>query len=250
VLNVCLVLLVASIPITMQVVCTGTLAVGSRKLAALNVVVSRLGAIEELAGMTILCSDKTGTLTQNKLQMREPWTIGKKYEGSDVVFAGALSAKRVNPDAIDFCIVNALPDKSLLDGYEELDFVPFDPISKRTEATIKSPKGEVFKTTKGAPQVILNMAYNKTEIEEAVDQVVKDYAERGLRTLGVARCDVDANSDDERWEFIGMLSFHDPPRHDTKQTIEKAIIMGSEVKMITGDHVRIVVDFINSIFSF
>jgi H+-transporting ATPase len=106
VLDLCLVLLVASIPITMQVVCTGTLAVGSRRLAEHNVVVSRLGAIEELAGMTVLCSDKTGTLTQNKLQMREPWILNNAVDANEIIFNSALASKRVNPDAIDFCVIN------------------------------------------------------------------------------------------------------------------------------------------------
>lgn len=105
VIDLCLVLLVASIPIAMQVVCTGTMAVGSRRLAQHNVIVSRLGAIEELAGMTILCSDKTGTLTMNKLQMREPWTL-PGISAQEITFCSALASKRVNPDAIDFCIVN------------------------------------------------------------------------------------------------------------------------------------------------
>jgi H+-transporting ATPase len=237
VIDLCLVLLVASIPIAMQVVCTGTMAVGSRRLAQHNVIVSRLGSIEELAGMTILCSDKTGTLTMNKLQMRDPWTL-QGISPQEITFCAALCSKRVNPDAIDFCIVNACPDKEKLEDYKELDFVPFDPISKRTEATVQDPKGNTFKVTKGAPQVILQMANNKDDIEAQVDNQVKDYAERGLRTLGVARCFTGGKNDKESWEYMGLLSFHDPPRADTKQTIETAVTMGCEVKMITGDHVR------------
>lgn len=241
VIDLCLVLLVASIPIAMQVVCTGTMAVGSRRLAQHNVIVSRLGSIEELAGMTILCSDKTGTLTMNKLQMREPWTL-QGIDAKEITFCSALASKRVNPDAIDFCIVNACPDKEKLDDYKELDFMPFDPISKRTEATVQDNKGNTFKVTKGAPQVILQMTHNQEEIEADVDLMVKEYAERGLRTLGVARCFVnkdETEEEEEKWEYMGLLSFHDPPRMDTKATIEKAIAMGCEVKMITGDHLLI-----------
>lgn len=244
--NLCLVLLVASVPIAMPVVCTGTMAVGSRKLAQKNVIVSRLGAIEELAGMRILCSDKTGTLTLNKLEMRNPWTL-PNIEPEQIVLCSALAAKRVNPDAIDTCIVNSIPNIAKLDDYEELAFIPFDPVSKRTEATVRSranPNNPLLKVTKGAPQVILNMCKNKDDIEEQVELKVKEYAEKGLRTLGVARCTVDADvpedeQDDLDWEFMGMLTFHDPPRHDTKETVSTAIKMGAEVKMITGDHLLI-----------
>jgi len=245
VLDLCLVLLVASIPIAMQVVCTGTMAVGSRKLAAHNVIVSRLGAIEELAGMTILCSDKTGTLTLNKLQMRDPWTMGS-ITPEQITFCACLASKRVNPDAIDDCIYQGTEHKDKLEEFEELDFVPFDPVAKRTEATVREKTGgkTTFRVTKGAPQVILGLTANYEELAEEVELKIKEYAERGLRSLAVARCLLPEGAawekrDQDSWEFMGMLSFHDPPRGDTKQTIETAKTMGVEVKMITGDHLAI-----------
>ena len=155
-ISVVVVILVASIPIAIEVVCTSTLAVGSRRLAQKKVIVARLSAIEELAGMTILCSDKTGTLTLNKLSLRDPIIMGD-MDAKEIVFYAALSSKREvgNQDAIDFCITQAVPaeDRPRLHAFKEVEFVPFNPTDKRTEATIRAPDGSIFRVTKGAPQV-------------------------------------------------------------------------------------------------
>lgn len=239
VLSVVIVLLVASIPIAMQVVCTSTMAVGSRRLASRKVIVARLSAIEELAGMTILCSDKTGTLTQNKLSLKEPLLMGD-MNAEELVFYSALSAKRVEgaQDAIDKCIVDAVKTKGKLTSFEEIKFVPFNPTDKRTESTVRAPDGSVFKVTKGAPQVILHMAHNAADIEQRVGMAVQSLADRGFRALGVA-ISYTGQDEEPKWEFQGVLALFDPPRYDTKTTIETAVAMGVEVKMITGDQTAI-----------
>jgi len=152
------VLLVASIPIAMQVVCATTMAVGAHALARRKAIVSRLNSIEELAEVQVLCSDETGTLTKNELTVEVPRLIGNTT-ASDI-FLAALAAKREggNQDAIDKCITEmAVKTQSLtFDAYEEEDFIPFDPKIKRTEATIRNKStGETFKVTKGAPQLVL-----------------------------------------------------------------------------------------------
>lgn len=243
-ISVCIVLLVASIPIAMQVVCTSTMAVGSRRLAQRKVIVARLSAIEELAGMTILCSDKTGTLTQNKLSLNDPVTMGD-MDAKELVFYSALAAKREegSQDAIDFCITQAVPrqDRERLAAFREVDFVPFNPTDKRVEATVAAPDQSIFKVTKGAPQVILNMAHNADEIRGRVDAAVQELADRGYRALGVA-ISYTAPDEPEKWEFQGVLSVFDPPRTDTKHTIEEAHRNGVEVKMITGDQTAIAIE--------
>jgi len=236
-LSICVVLLVASIPIAMQVVCTATMAVGAHALATRKAIVSRLTAIEELAGMKILCSDKTGTLTKNELTIQNPVLL-KNYKAEDLFLVAGLAAKREvgSQDAIDKCITEYAYEKCRIsyDGYEEEEFIPFDPKIKRTEATVRNRKGEIFRCTKGAPQVVLAMAADPS-IEEEVSGHVLDLAARGYRTLGVAKMD----PGETKWKMIGLISLYDPPRDDTKETIQKALQMEVKVKMITGDQLAI-----------
>lgn len=138
----------------------------------------------------------------------------------------------MDPDAIDKCVREAVKDQAGLKQYKELDFLPFDPVAKRTEATLQGPDGKVFRVTKGAPQVILNMAHNKEQIQADVDRSVVEFANVGLRPVGVA-VDPDNNG---KWVFLGLISLFDPPRDDTAYVIEEALKLGSSVKMITGDH--------------
>nr|CCA15042.1 ptype ATPase superfamily putative [Albugo laibachii Nc14] len=235
------VLLVASIPIAMQVVCTSTMALGSRKLAEEKVIVTQLQSIETLSGMNMLCSDKTGTLTRNKMELQDDLPIffpGATRE--DVLVCAALAAKWKEPpkDALDTLVLNAI-DLRPLDQYTMLDHSPFDPSVKRTESTIKGPTGKIFKVTKGAPQIVLSLAHNIEEIREAVEAKVLDLARRGIRSLAVGRTDESA---DGCWVFLGIMTFLDPPRHDTKRTIELAHENGIDVKMITGDQAAIAVE--------
>lgn len=237
----CVVLLVASIPIAMQVVCTSTMALGSRKLAEEKVIVTQLQSIETLSGMNMLCSDKTGTLTRNKMELQDDLPIF--YPGAtreDVLVSAALAAKWKEPpkDALDTLVLNAI-DLRPLDQYTLLDHLPFDPSVKRTESTLRGPDGKIFKVSKGAPQIILAMSHNVEEIREAVETKVLDLARRGIRALAVARTD---DAVEGGWIFLGIVTFLDPPRHDTKRTIELAHENGIGVKMITGDQAAIAVE--------
>ena len=241
--KLCLVLLVASIPIAMQVVCTTTMAVGSRALAAKDAVVARLSAIEELAGMTILCSDKTGTLTKNQLTLGEPTVLSEDVTADELIYMAGLSCKHDGEqEPIDRAICESPSVTNAatpISEYEVLRFVPFDPIRKRTEATLRAPDGSVFSVSKGSPQVINELITNQV-VRERVRQVVDEYATRGYRTLGVARSKKGKGSGSETtWEYLGVLSLYDPPRDDTAATCAAAMTLGNEVKMITGDHIAI-----------
>ncbi len=232
-LKFALVLTVASIPVAMPTVLSVTLAVGARLLAHKQAIVSRLAAIEELAGMDLLCSDKTGTLTQNALTLGEPFSVAAG--GADaVILAGALASRAENQDPIDLAVIGGVKNAAALRSYQELHFQPFDPVHKRTEATVKSPTGEVFKVTKGAPQLILGLAANTTLVQPRVEQAIQDFAARGFRSLGVARTDAQ-----NQWQFLGVLPLYDPPREDSKATIDAARSMGIKVKMVTGDQLPI-----------
>ncbi|WP_455388549.1 plasma-membrane proton-efflux P-type ATPase, partial [Petrachloros mirabilis] len=232
-LKFALVLTVAAIPVAMPTVLSVTMAVGARLLAQKQAIVSRLAAIEELAGMDLLCSDKTGTLTQNTLTLGEPFSVTSGGEDA-VILAGALASRAENQDPIDLAVIGGVKNVAELQSYQELHFQPFDPVHKRTEATVKSRTGEVFKVTKGAPQMILGLAANNAPIQLQVDQAIQAFAARGFRSLGVARAD-----QQNQWQFLGVLPLYDPPREDSKATIEAANRMGIKVKMVTGDQLPI-----------
>lgn len=244
VLAICVVLLVASIPIAMNVVCTSTMAIGSRKLAGGGAIVTRLGSIEELAGMDMLCSDKTGTLTLGQMKMADILIYEDGMGKRDILKHAALAAKWYEPakDAIDRLVLGDV-DKTVglrieLDTYDQLDYTPFDPSTKKTSSVVKERKsGKVYEVAKGAPQVVLNMCVScDSSVREKVNEKISELADRGIRSLGIAR---NEENDPRGWVWLGILTFTDPPRHDTKDTIEKANALGIEVKMITGDQVAI-----------
>ena len=232
-LQFALVLTVAAIPVAMPTVLSVTMAVGARSLAKKEAIVSRLAAIEELAGVDVLCADKTGTLTQNKLTLGDPFNVDGIPAGQ-VILNAALASRVDNQDTIDLAVLGALTDHKVLDDYQVLHFQPFDPVHKRTEATVKDTDGKVFKVTKGAPQVILALAANAGEVKPAVEKTINEFAARGFRSLGVARADQEG-----QWQFLGVLPLFDPPREEATATIATARAMGVKVKMVTGDALAI-----------
>ncbi|WP_315915113.1 plasma-membrane proton-efflux P-type ATPase [Arthrobacter sp. lap29] len=238
-LQFALVLTIAAIPVAMPTVLSVTMAVGARILATKQAVVSRLVAIEELAGVDVLCSDKTGTLTQNSLTLGDPF-CADGVTAAEVIIAGALASRADNDDPIDLAILGGLSDPDALHGYTVTGYQPFDPVSKRTEATV-TEKGAgtgteqpTFKVSKGAPQVMLALATDASAVKSAVDAAVNDFATRGYRSLGVARTGPTGD-----WRFLGVLPLFDPPREDAAATITTAREMGVEVKMVTGDALAI-----------
>jgi len=232
-LQFALVLTVAAIPVAMPTVLSVTMAVGARLLAKRQAIVSKLVAIEELAGVDVLCADKTGTLTQNKLTLGDPFCLDK-ITADQVILAGALASRAENDDTIDLAVLGGLKDKAALKHYQITHFQPFDPVHKRTEATVKAADGSTFKVTKGAPQVILALSANAASVKDSVDKAVNDFATRGFRALGVARADGDG-----KWQLLGVLPLFDPPREDAKSTIATAAEMGVKIKMVTGDALAI-----------
>jgi H+-transporting ATPase len=232
-LEFCLVLLVAAIPVAMPTVLSVTMAVGARLLAKKEAIVTRLSAIEELAGVDVLCSDKTGTLTQNKLTLGDPFTVDG-ITSDKVILWAALASRAEDKDTIDLAVIGGVKDDKELKSFQVLHFQPFDPVHKRTEATIKGADGKQFFVAKGAPQVILQMATNVGEAKPAVEKAINDFAGRGFRSLGVARAD-----EKGKWKFVGMLPLFDPPREQAKATIASARHMGVDVKMVTGDQIAI-----------
>ena len=228
-----LILTVASIPVAMPAVLSVTMAVGALALSKMKAIVSRLESIEEMAGIDILCSDKTGTLTENKLTLGDPVCFDGREE-QEVILAGALASKLEDRDAIDLAVIGGLSDQESLKNYDQINFKPFDPVTKRTESSFKDREGKTYKASKGAPQVILDLCHLDPDVRSRAEKVVDDFAAKGYRTLGVARTD-EAGA----WQFLGILPLYDPPREDSADTIAKAKDHGIQVKMITGDNTAI-----------
>lgn len=181
----------------------------------------------------MLCADKTGTLTQNKLTLGDPFSVNK-IPADQVILNGALASSADNDDTIDLAVLDGVKDQDSLKTYKIVHFTPFDPVHKRTEATVKDADGKTFKVTKGAPQVILALSKNVDQVKPDVKKAVSEFATRGFRSLGVAR-----SEKDDQWQFMGVLPLFDPPWDDAASTIASAVKMGIKIKMVTGDAIAI-----------
>jgi H+-transporting ATPase len=231
-LQFALVLVVAAIPAALPAVLSVTMAVGAMQLAKKEAIVSRLAAIEEMAGVDVLCSDKTGTITQNAITVAEVAPFDG-FSRKDVLLFGFLASREENGDLIDNAIIKRSKEEGIESGrYRLSSFKPFDPISKRTEAEIDGEHCS-FKAAKGAPQAILSLTADSSAATSA-DKKVEAFALKGYRALGVARTDSKG-----AWSYVGLIALQDPPREDSAETIKTAQSLGVRIKMVTGDHVAI-----------
>jgi H+-transporting ATPase len=161
-----------------------------------------------------------------------------------MVLLYAARASRVeNQDAIDTCIVGMLADpKEARAGIKEVHFLPFNPVEKRTAITYIDGNGDWHRVSKGAPEQIIELCNMSKDAEKKIHALIDSYADRGLRSLGVSYQLVPEKSKDsagDPWQFIGLLPLFDPPRHDSADTIRRALLLGVNVKMITGDQLAI-----------
>ncbi|MDE2295087.1 MAG: plasma-membrane proton-efflux P-type ATPase [Gammaproteobacteria bacterium] len=228
-----LILTVASIPVAMPAVLSVTMALGALELSKEKAIVSRLESIEELAAVDVLCTDKTGTLTQNTLALGEPLVLG--VDGAEALVRHAALASRADVgDPIDAAIHAATGGWVPTSEFSLHHFVPFDPVSKRSEGRWQRVGGETLTVTKGAPQVIFAQAAIDPATRTRAQAWIDTQAAKGFRTLGVA-----SRAGDRAWQLDGMISLFDPPRADSAETIAEAKRHGIAVKMITGDNVAI-----------
>jgi H+-transporting ATPase len=232
-LQFALVLAVAAIPVAMPTVLSVTMAVGARRLAAEKAVVSRLAAVEELAGVDVLCSDKTGTLTENRLRMGDPSCL-PGISPDAVVRAAILASRAEDHDPIDDAVLASPGALELGRGSTVDEFRPFDPVAKRTEAAGRTAAGAPFRVSKGAPQAIAALVGADAATRAAVDAAAAVFAQRGFRALGVAE-----TGNDGRWRYLGVVPLFDPLRSDSRQVVDALRGLGVEVKMVTGDQVAI-----------
>jgi H+-transporting ATPase len=240
-LHYALILLIVGVPVGLPVVTTTTLAVGAAYLAKEKAIVQKLTAIESLAGVDVLCSDKTGTLTANQLSIREPFVA----EGVDVNWMMAVAAlasshnvKSLDPiDKVTILTLKRYPraKEILASGWKTIKFTPFDPVSKRITAEVtNTEEGVDYICAKGAPKAILNLSNCSKEVADVYKAKTTEFARRGFRSLGVA-----CKKGDGDWQLLGMLPMFDPPRDDTASTIAEAQVLGLSVKMLTGDAIAI-----------
>jgi len=236
-LQFALILTVAAIPAALPAVLSVTMAVGATALAKKEAIVSKLVAIEEMAGIDILCSDKTGTITENKITVGEVKPL-KGFNENDVLLFATLASREENQDPIDDAIIAKGRNVDTLvgtpDNYKIMEFTPFDPTSKRAVAIVKDTGGNSFKVAKGAPQAVLSLIGSQEGLSQEVNELVDTLATNGYRPLGVARME---GGDD--WQYVGLIGLYDPPRDDSAETIGTAQNMGVRVKMVTGDHTAI-----------
>jgi H+-transporting ATPase len=232
-----LILTVAGIPAALPAVLSVTMAIGAIALAKKEAIVSKLVAIEEMASMDVLCSDKTGTITKNSLTMGGTKPYGE-FSENDVLLFSALASREEDKDPIDEAILTKTKSTSAIEDKISLikitGYKPFDPVIKRAEATVQGEDENQFKVTKGAPQAIMALIEDKKAINDKLTNDVNEFAKKGYRALGVARTDKE-----NRWQFVGLIALFDPPREDSAQTIKTAQSMGVNVKMVTGDHIAI-----------
>ncbi|NGX62793.1 MAG: Calcium-transporting ATPase 1 [Candidatus Anoxychlamydiales bacterium] len=225
-----LVLVIAGIPIALPAVLSATMAIGAGRLAKMKAIVSKLTAVEEMANMDILCSDKTGTLTKNELTVGDIQLFESK-DPNEVLTIACLASNPDGRDAIDEAIFKKLENKDVLNEYMREKFTPFDPVIKKAVAVVKQKDGTTIQAAKGAPQVILKMVEESEDLSQKVMSAIEVFAAKGYRTLGVAKTDQNG-----KWHYLGLLPMFDPPRDDTKETLGYIKGMGIDVKMVTGDH--------------
>ncbi len=229
-LEFALVVTIASIPVALPAVLSVTMAVGARDLARRQAVVSHLPAVEEMSGVDVLCADKTGTITRNELAVADVAVVGEAASREQILRDAALTVEQGGSDPVDAAILEALGGP--VEDCEVLDFEPFDADRKRAEARVREGDAE-YRVAKGAVQAILDLTGAGAAGADRVAGVTADFARRGQRALGVARAGEDG------WRLTGVLAIADPPREDSRETLEQAAELGVEIKMVTGDRVEI-----------
>ncbi|MEM4671872.1 MAG: HAD-IC family P-type ATPase, partial [Desulfurococcaceae archaeon] len=227
-----LTLLLASIPIALPAMTTITLALGSVELAKNGIIARRLEAVEAASMMNIICLDKTGTITENRIAVSKVIPLSSEYNEKDIVLYAALVSEEVTKDPIDNAIRQKAREMSIDVGIAKiLEFKPFMPETKRSEAIIQLGNRKI-RIMKGAPQALLQLASNSDK--ESIERVVKALGDEGFRPLAVA---LETQQSDVK--IIGLLGLYDKPRKDSQHFIKIMKDLGVNPKMITGDNIHV-----------
>lgn len=228
-LPVALVVLMSAIPVALPVMFTISTALGSMELAHKGVLITRLGAVEDAATMNVLCADKTGTLTMNRLTLVDA-SPQPGFSASDVIRIGALASNAADYDPIDLAFLHAAKDRNLLPaGQRVLSFAPFSAATRCTQATIETPTGNM-RCIKGALRTVAQAAGLDAAALDRLRSAAREQALKGIRTLAVARADEAAPP-----KLVGLAYLYDAPRPDSRHLIEQLRALHVDVKMLTGD---------------
>ena len=233
-----LVLLMSAVPVALPVMFTISMAVGSKELAKRGVLVTRLSAAEDAATMDMLCVDKTGTITMNRLAVTGVIPLDSATE-TDVLVAGALASQEANQDPIDLAFLAAAKERHVFDSLpkvEPISFAPFDAKNRRTEAVVEE-NGQRLRVMKGAVRTIAEACGLQPPAIEALEARVSASAAKGYRTLAVAR-----GSETGTPVLVGLVSLYDPLRPDASQLIAALQDRGVAVKILTGDALAIAIE--------
>ena len=241
ILPLMLVLLLGAIPVALSAMFTVSMALASKELVKQGVLITRLDAPDDAASMDVLCVDKTGTLTMNKLSVAK-LQAAKDYTEDDVLLYGALASQEANHDSIDMAFINAARQKNILNNsFEQKNFIPFDPQNRKTEATIKKDNDE-YKVMKGSFNVIAQVCGLDEKSIADWETMINEFAKNGYRTLAVAKGNMNVKPG-----FVGLAALHDPPREDSGRLIHEIENLGVSIKMLTGDALPIAIEIAKAV---
>lgn len=230
-----IIFLMSAVPVALPAVMAIIQSVGARKLSKKGVLITRLEAVEDAASIDVFCFDKTGTITQNKLSIKDVW-VGDKHSRDNLLVYGALASNMHEFDAIDQVIINEAQNRNLsLDKYEQIEYSPFNPANKKTESIILED-GKTYKLAKGSPQIIAELCLNDKNFDQKqFDKKIDNFSKRGYRSLAVA---IDKTGEGN-YEMIGIFALADPIRDDTVDMIKAIKRNGIRPMLLTGDNLAI-----------
>ncbi|MBE5730317.1 plasma-membrane proton-efflux P-type ATPase [Candidatus Parvarchaeota archaeon] len=224
-----LLILLTSVPVALPAAFTVAMAYGTERLSSKNILVTKLEAIEEASTMTVICLDKTGTITKNQLSISDPIQYGK-FSNVDVFRYAALASRVEDNDQIDLAIIHGAQERKIdLKDYTVKTFRPFDP-STKTSSAVVSFNGNEITVLKGFPESVMETCKLSSNDKNKINSSIDEMASKGYRTIAVAY------KDGSKWNFVGVIPMNDKPREDSKKLIDELRSLDLNVKMLTGDN--------------
>lgn len=253
-------LAVAAIPEALSSIVTIVLSFGTQKMSKENAIIRKLQAVEGLGSVSVICSDKTGTLTQNKMTVKKIYASGKiidsdKCDFTDneqkrLVLTGILCNDSVCRDGteigdptetalVNFGLKHSFSFERIREKYPRLAEIPFDS-DRKLMSTVHDVNGKLTMITKGAVDVLLGRMNLTSQEKDDITAAAEEMSAHGLRILAFAYKEISSTeislSDENNLEFMGLVAMMDPPREESKQAVAECIGAGIKPVMITGDH--------------